>query len=46
MFRVFSCLAGEHDWRLAVLAGLVGLLASLVAFGLLSRLRARRRERE
>src|SRR6187549_488533 len=42
MFVAFSSLAGGQDWRLAVLAGLVGLLAGVVAFGLLSRLRARR----
>ena len=40
MFRVFSCLMEEHDWRLAVLAGLVCLLASLVAASLYHRSRA------
>src|SRR5690242_3450908 len=39
MFRVFSCLAGEHDWRLVVLAGIVCLLASLVAVSLFHRAR-------
>ena len=29
MFEVLSCLAGEHDWRLAMLAGVVCLSASL-----------------
>ena len=41
MFVAFSSLADGQDWRLAVLAGLVGLLAGVVAFGLLSRRRAR-----
>src|SRR6266511_4465721 len=31
MFRVLSCLTGEHDWRLVVLAGLVCFVASIVA---------------
>ena len=42
MFRVFSCLTAEHDWRLVVLAGLVCLLASLVAISLFDRARASR----
>ena len=42
MFRVFNCLTGEHDWRLVVLAGLVCLLASLVAVSLFHRARAAR----
>jgi len=40
MFRVFSCLTNEHDWRLVVLAGLVCLLASLVAVSSFRRARA------
>ena len=40
MFRVLSCLTGEHDGRLVVLAGIVCLLASLVAVSLFSRARA------
>jgi diguanylate cyclase (GGDEF)-like protein/PAS domain S-box-containing protein len=40
MFRVFNCLTEEHDWRLVVLAGLVCLLASLVAVCLFHRARA------
>ena len=31
MFRVLTCLADQHDWRLVALAGLVCFLASLVA---------------
>ena len=31
MFRVFSCLTTEHDWRLVLLAGLVCFAASIVA---------------
>jgi diguanylate cyclase (GGDEF)-like protein/PAS domain S-box-containing protein len=40
MFRVLTCLTGEHDWRLVVLAGLVCFLASLTAINLLHRARA------
>src|SRR5262245_45526937 len=40
MFRVMSCLRGEHDWRLVVLAATVCLLASLVAVSLFNRTRA------
>src|SRR4051812_13816753 len=39
MYRVYSCLTGEHDWRLVVLAGLVCLLASLVVISLFHRAR-------
>jgi diguanylate cyclase (GGDEF)-like protein/PAS domain S-box-containing protein len=42
MFRVFSCLTGEHDLRLVVLAGVVCLLASLVAVSLFHRARVAR----
>jgi diguanylate cyclase (GGDEF)-like protein len=31
MFRVFTCLTGDHDWRLVVLACLVCFVASIVA---------------
>jgi diguanylate cyclase (GGDEF)-like protein len=31
MFRVLTCLTGEHDWRLVLLAGLVCFAASIVA---------------
>src|SRR4051794_25462949 len=31
MFRVFTCLATEHDWRLVVAAGLIFFFASIVA---------------
>ncbi|MGY3236876.1 MULTISPECIES: EAL domain-containing protein [unclassified Bradyrhizobium] len=37
MFRVFSCLATEHDWRLVVLAGLVCFAASIVAVSIFHR---------
>jgi diguanylate cyclase (GGDEF)-like protein/PAS domain S-box-containing protein len=40
MFRVLTCLEGEHDWRLVVLAGAVCFLASLTAISLLLRTRA------
>jgi diguanylate cyclase (GGDEF)-like protein/PAS domain S-box-containing protein len=42
MFRVFNCLTVEHDWRLIVLAGIVCLLASLVAVSLFHRARIAR----
>jgi diguanylate cyclase (GGDEF)-like protein len=41
MFRVLSCLGGEHDWRLVALAGIVCLLASLVAISLFHRAQAK-----
>ncbi len=37
MFRVLTCLTGEHDWRLVVIAGLVCFLASVVAVSLFHR---------
>ena len=37
MFRVLSCLATEHDWRLVLLAGTVCLVASLAAVCLFHR---------
>ncbi|WP_407115948.1 EAL domain-containing protein [Bradyrhizobium sp. LMG 9283] len=37
MFRVFSCLAAEHDWRLVVLAVLVCFVASIVAVSIFHR---------
>ncbi len=39
MDRVISCLTGEHDWRLVLLAGAVSLMASLVAVSLFERAR-------
>ncbi|MEA2993364.1 MAG: hypothetical protein QOD40_2284 [Alphaproteobacteria bacterium] len=40
MFRVFNCLATEHDWRLVALAGAMCFLASLAAVNLFHRARA------
>ena len=40
MFRVLTCLTGEHDLRLVVLAGLVCFLASYAAINLFNRARA------
>ncbi len=40
MFRVLTCLATEHDWRLVIVAGVVCLLSSLTAFSLFGRARA------
>ena len=40
MFRVISCLSGQHDLRLVVLAGLVCFFASIVGINLLGRARA------
>ncbi len=37
MFRVFTCLTVEHDWRLVVLAGAVCFLASSVAITIFHR---------
>ena len=37
MYRVFTCLAVEHDWRLVGLAAAVCFLASVVAVSLLQR---------
>src|ERR1044072_5014330 len=42
MFRVLSCLTGEHDLRLVGLAGVVCFLASLAAINLLHRAAATR----
>jgi len=43
MYRVLTCLSGEHDLRLVVLAGFVCFLASLAAISLFHRARATRR---
>jgi NO-binding membrane sensor protein with MHYT domain/methyl-accepting chemotaxis protein len=40
MFRIFNCLATEHDWRLVIIAGIVCFLASLTAVSLFKRARA------
>ena len=37
MFRVITCLSGEHDLRLVVLAGIVCFFASFVGINLLGR---------
>src|ERR1700730_5103821 len=37
MFRVLTCLTGEHDWRLVVLAVLVCFVASIVAVNIFHR---------
>jgi diguanylate cyclase (GGDEF)-like protein/PAS domain S-box-containing protein len=37
MFRVFTCLTGEHDWRLVALAGVVCFIASLAAVNIFHR---------
>jgi methyl-accepting chemotaxis protein len=34
MYRIYTCLTTEHDWRLIVVAGVICLLASLVAISL------------
>src|SRR4051794_7567755 len=31
MFRIFTCITVEHDWRLVVLAGVVCFISSIVA---------------
>jgi NO-binding membrane sensor protein with MHYT domain/methyl-accepting chemotaxis protein len=40
MFRVLTCLATEHDWRLVIVAGVVCFFASLTAISLFNRARA------
>ena len=40
MFRVFSCLGGEHDLRLVALAGVICFIASITAVTLFHRARA------
>lgn len=40
MFRVYTCLTAQHDWRLVVLAAIVCFGASLSAISLLHRARA------
>ncbi|KRR09718.1 diguanylate cyclase [Bradyrhizobium jicamae] len=42
MYRVLTCLATEHDWRLVLLAGTICWLASAVAISLFHRARASR----
>ena len=37
MFRVLTCLTGQHDWQLVVLAGLVCFVASIVAINIFHR---------
>src|SRR5258707_5248842 len=37
MFRALTCLTGEHDWRLVLLAGLVCFVASIVAVNIFHR---------
>ncbi|MFN5715701.1 MAG: EAL domain-containing protein [Bradyrhizobium sp.] len=37
MFRVLTCLSGEHDWRLVLLAGLVCFVASIAAVNIFHR---------
>ncbi|WP_314953413.1 EAL domain-containing protein [Bradyrhizobium cosmicum] len=37
MFRVFTCLTAEHDWRLVLLAGLVCFAASITAISIFHR---------
>jgi NO-binding membrane sensor protein with MHYT domain len=37
MFRVLTCLTGEHDWRLVLLAGVVCFVASIVAVNIFHR---------
>jgi NO-binding membrane sensor protein with MHYT domain len=37
MFRVFNCIATQHDWRLVVLAAVVCFLVSVAAVSLFNR---------
>jgi len=43
MYRVLTCLGGEHDWRLVVLGGVVCFATCLVAVGLFERVYATNR---
>ena len=45
MLRVYTCIAGEHDIRLVVVAGIICLLASLTAFAIFGQARASPRRR-
>ncbi|WP_426410558.1 EAL domain-containing protein [Bradyrhizobium ganzhouense] len=45
MFRVFTCLTAEHDWRLVLLAGLICFAASIVAVSIFHRAIASRAKR-
>src|SRR5262245_20214366 len=40
MYRVFTCLTSEHNWRLVIVAAIICFLASLVAINLFHRARA------
>jgi diguanylate cyclase (GGDEF)-like protein len=42
MFKVLTCLAVDHDWRLVALAALICLVASVTAISLFTRARASR----
>lgn len=42
MFKVLTCLAVDHDWRLVALAALTCLMASVTAISLFNRARASR----
>lgn len=39
MFRVYTCIAHEHDFRLVIVAGIICLLAAFTAFSTLERAR-------
>jgi NO-binding membrane sensor protein with MHYT domain len=43
MLRVYACIAGEHDFRLVLVAGTICLLAAFTAFSIFEQ--ARRAER-
>src|SRR5580692_933205 len=40
MFRIFTCLTTQHDWRLVVVAGIICFLSSLTAITLFNRARS------
>ena len=40
MFRVYSCIIHDHDYRLVIVAGMICLLASLTAFSILEQARS------
>lgn len=40
MFRILNCLTTQHDWRLAIVAGIICFLSSLTAITLFYRARS------
>jgi diguanylate cyclase (GGDEF)-like protein/PAS domain S-box-containing protein len=45
MLRVYACIAGEHDYRLVLVAGVICLLAAFTAFAIYEQARMAQRHR-